>query len=73
MTVEIGGVTADKAEIDPIEEDDDDAAQAWRLYVLRVGRYYHALCLRASPMILTLNGGFYESVICSFKGVDSAA
>jgi hypothetical protein len=71
-TVDIGGVNADKGEIDPVDEE-SDAAQAWRLYVLQIGRHYHALCLRASPMILTLNGGFYESVVRTFKGIDSDA
>lgn len=66
--IAIGDVVARKRHLDPLDEKSESA---YRVYVLRCGELYHAILVNASPMIMTLNGDFYESVIKTFKGISS--
>jgi len=46
-----------------------ESDQAWRIYVLDGGRFYHVIVLNASSTAMALNGGFYENVVRSFEGI----
>jgi hypothetical protein len=66
--IEIGGVMARKRILLPV---DDGTDSAWRVYALRNGECYHAILLNSSPIVMELNGDFYETLVQSFKGVSS--
>lgn len=66
--IDIGGITAQKRQLD---SRDEDAESSWRVYVLQNGECYHAIFLNASTLVMDLNGGFYENVIRSFKGIST--
>ena len=63
--IKLGEVTASKRELIPIP----DAEHEWRLYVVDGGKYYHAIVLNASTTAMSLNGEFYESIVCTFEGL----
>ena len=67
--IDIGGIDANKIHLDSIDE---NAESSWRVYVLKTGECYHAIFLNASTLVIELNGGFYENVIRSFKGISRA-
>ena len=47
----------------------NEADQQWRLYVLMAGKFYYAIILNASGESMTLNGGFYENIVRTYRGV----
>jgi hypothetical protein len=63
--VDINGIGAKKKCLSPTDESDSNA---WLVYALQTGEYFHAILVRASPLVMELNGGFYEEVARSFKG-----
>ncbi|HUG93065.1 MAG TPA: hypothetical protein VML55_19650 [Planctomycetaceae bacterium] len=53
---------------------DEDAAFSWegssyRLYAQQNGECYHAILLEARPIVMQLNGDFFEEFIRSFRGI----
>jgi hypothetical protein len=68
--VEIGGAYASKDVLEPVDEDDEAAETIWH-YTLPGERYYYSLMIRSSPMIVRLNGGFYEGLVRSFRTIES--
>lgn len=63
--VDINGNCAKKKCLYPT---DDDAPHAWNVYALRSGEYLHGVLVQAEPLVLRLNGGFYEELVRSFQG-----
>jgi hypothetical protein len=63
--IKLGETKASKRELIPIPSADHE----WRLYVVDGGKYYHAIVLNASSTAMSLNGDFYESIVCTFKGL----
>ena len=64
--IEVGGIVAKKRYLTPRDEKADSA---WWIYVLTDGDYYHALRINASQRVMELNGGFYEQIVQTFKGL----
>jgi hypothetical protein len=64
-SIKFGESDAQKRDLTPVPESD----QAWRIYVMDGGRFYHVIVLNASSTAMALNGGFYENVVRSFDGI----
>jgi hypothetical protein len=64
-TIKLGDFAASKRELIPIPDTD----HRWRLYVMDGGKYYYAINLNASEVVMELNGDFYESVVATFEGI----
>jgi hypothetical protein len=67
--VVIGGVNSKRREL---ISSDENANSMWRVYVLQSGECYHAVFLNASSLVMEANGGFYDEVVSSFKGISRA-
>ncbi len=65
-TIDIDGKAALTLQLDP---QDKNGESSWRVYVLRDGDFYHSLVLNASSLVMEVNGGFYEELIRTFKGI----
>jgi hypothetical protein len=63
--ITLGGMRGSKRVLIPVPE----AETEWRLFVVDGGKYYHAIILNASNAAMSLNGEFYESVVCTFEGL----
>ncbi len=66
--IDIGGINAKQRQLDSTDE---NGKSSWRVYVLQNDKCYHAIFLNASSLVMELNGGVYENVIRSFKGISS--
>jgi hypothetical protein len=56
---------ARKCALNPVSELDS----AWWFYGVDGGLFYHAIYLRVSKLVLTVNGEFYENIVRTFDGV----
>jgi hypothetical protein len=66
-TLTLAGEAAYRRDLVPVPNAGD---RAWRLYVLRAGKMYHAIVLNASTPAMKLNGGYYETdLIASFSPI----
>lgn len=63
--VELGNIKASRRVLTAVPEDDFE----WRLYVVDGGKYYHAIFLNSPTTVMSLNGEFYESVVCTFESM----
>jgi hypothetical protein len=66
-SIKLGERNAQKRDLIPVPESD----HRWRLYVLDVGEFYHAIVFNASDVVMTLNGDFYEDIVRTFEVVQS--
>ncbi len=64
--IEIDGVTGQRAQMTPTDE---SVESSFRIYALRSGDCYHSIVVHASPLVMALNGEFYEKIVKSFKGI----
>ena len=64
-TIDIDGQKVPKRELVPVPESGE---RSW-LYLVGGGKYYYAIVLTASDLAMELNGGFYEKLVQTFKGV----
>jgi hypothetical protein len=46
---------------------DPPTEREWRVYVLQIGTYYHAIILSATDLAMEANGDFYESIVLTFQ------
>ena len=65
MPMQIGGAAGVKRTFDPQE---GDSQLPCRAYLLRTGKYYTAILLRASDDTMASNGDAYENIVQSFHG-----
>ena len=66
--LQVQGRSAIRRALKPV---DGSATGQWIVIALREGDLYHILALSASDSMMEINGGFYESIMLTFKGVGS--
>jgi len=54
-----------------LKASDTKSGSSYLVFTLRAGQLYHALLVKAAPPVMDLNGGFYEELVSSFKGVSA--
>lgn len=64
-----GGIKAFRREFWPSVDSTSETREAWIVFVIETGPYYHAIALCGTLLAMELNKDFYESLVQTFSGI----